>query len=148
MKITKSQLKQIIKEEMEQVTQEQERKRLDEGAEVYVLIDAMQQFVDFYQQHPEISKAAYTTAIASLGAGAAGGVVGFLAALQQRVERLQKNKDAAEEYKTKKKEGSEEYQAAKAEVDALGNVDSQQPSTKPRRQQQVKRPPQQLAKER
>ena len=141
MKITKSQLKKIIQEEMEQVTQEQERKRLDEGAEVYVLIDAMQQFAVWHQQHPEISKAAYATAIASLGAGAAGGVAGFLAALQQRVERLQKNKDAAEEYKTKKKEGSEEYQAAKAEVDALGNVDSQQPSTaqqRPKKRQPAK----------
>ena len=152
MKVTKSQLKQIIKEEMEQVTQEQERKRLDEIAGIPphyidILMSEMQNFMQWYQQHPEIPEAAFATAIATLGVAAAGGVTGYLAALQQRAKkearriekkkRIEKRKE--KEIKRRKevrKKATPEWKSAETEVSALGNVGSQQPSTvQPRRPQ-------------
>jgi len=145
MKVTKSQLKQIIKEEMEQVTQEQERKRLDEIAGIPphyidILMFEMQNFMQWYQQHPEIPEAAYATALATLGAAAAGGVTGYLAALKQRAEkeaqRIEKKKRIKKRKERKTTEATPEWKSAETEVSALGNVGSQRPSTvQPRRPQ-------------
>jgi len=160
-KITKSQLKKIIQEEMEQVTQEQERKRLDEGVDVYTAIEAAQQTLQWLQLNlPENYTLQY--AIGGAVAGATFGGIKFAEKVDNFLKQIGKTKEAAkeaakelkaakaaeEEHERKKEETTPEWQAAEKEVSDFMNVGSQQPSTKPRRQQQVKRPQQQLAKER
>jgi|3_EtaG_2_1085321.scaffolds.fasta_scaffold10005_8 phosphoserine aminotransferase len=164
MKITKQRLKQIIKEEMEQVTQEQERKRLDEGVDVYTAIEATQQTLQWLQLNlPENYTLQY--AIGGAVAGATFGGIKFaekVDAMHNFLKQIGKTKEAAkeaakelkaakaaeEEHERKKEEANPEWQAAEKEVSDFINVGSQQPSTKPPRQQQVKRPRQQLTKER